>query len=53
MTDAYAINRLLTDPHSLGQFRVIGPTSNFDKFDDAFSCHPGQKNSREHKCTVW
>jgi membrane metallo-endopeptidase-like protein 1 len=53
MTDAYILNRVLTDPHSLGPFRVIGPTSNYDQFDKAFSCTPGQKNSRENKCTVW
>ncbi len=34
-------------------FRVIGPTSNFDEFDRAFGCKPGQGNSRVNKCTVW
>lgn len=53
MTDQYAQLRLLTDPHSLGQFRVIGPTSNFDEFDKAFGCKPGQGNSRVDKCAVW
>lgn len=53
MTDAYALNRVLNDVHSLGQFRIIGPTSNFDEFDRAFKCKPGQKNSRINKCTVW
>ncbi|CAF2099472.1 unnamed protein product [Rotaria magnacalcarata] len=53
MTDAYALSRLLTDVHSLGQFRAIGPTSNFDEFDRAFSCKPGQGNSRVDKCIVW
>ncbi|CAF4124108.1 unnamed protein product, partial [Rotaria sp. Silwood1] len=53
MTDAYALSRLLTDEHSLGQFRVIGPTSNFNEFDRAFACTPGQGNSRKDKCIVW
>ncbi|CAF3718768.1 unnamed protein product [Adineta steineri] len=46
MTDQYALSRVLTDVHSLGQFRAIGPTSNFDQFDRAFGCTPGQSNSR-------
>ncbi|CAF2919323.1 unnamed protein product [Rotaria sp. Silwood2] len=53
MTNAYAVSRILTDEHSLGQFRVIGPTSNFDEFDRAFGCTPGQGNSRKDKCIVW
>ncbi|UJR10830.1 hypothetical protein I4U23_015017 [Adineta vaga] len=53
MTDAYARNRILTDVHSLGQFRITGPTSNFDEFDRAFGCKPGQGNSRVNKCVVW
>ncbi|UJR32874.1 hypothetical protein I4U23_020335 [Adineta vaga] len=52
MTDSYALNRILSDVHSLGQFRVIGPTSNFAEFDQAFNCKPGQGNSRVKKCTV-
>ncbi|CAF0915198.1 unnamed protein product [Adineta ricciae] len=53
MTDSYALDRVLSDVHSLGQFRVIGPTSNFVEFDRAFNCKPGQGNSRVKKCTVW
>ncbi|CAF0727802.1 unnamed protein product [Adineta steineri] len=53
MTDAYALDRVLSDVHSLEQFRVIGPTSNFVEFDRAFNCKPGQGNSRVKKCTVW
>ncbi|CAF4214582.1 unnamed protein product, partial [Rotaria sp. Silwood2] len=53
MTDAYALNRLRTDVHSLGHLRVIVPTSNFDEFDRAFGCTPGQGNSRKDKCIVW
>ncbi|CAF0916014.1 unnamed protein product [Adineta steineri] len=53
MTDSYALNRVLSDVHSLGQFRVNGPTSNFVEFDRAFNCEPGQGNSRVNKCTVW
>ncbi|CAF3073352.1 unnamed protein product [Rotaria sp. Silwood2] len=53
MTDSYAMNRVLTGVHSPGQFRVLGPTSNFDEFDRVFRCKPGQGNSRVDKCTVW
>ncbi|CAF0813568.1 unnamed protein product [Rotaria sordida] len=53
MTDSYALNRVLSDVHSLGQFRVIGPTSNFVEFDRVFNCRPGQGNSRVKKCIVW
>ena len=34
-------------------YRVTGSTSNFDEFDRAFSCKPGQGNSRVNKCVVW
>ncbi|CAF1258071.1 unnamed protein product [Adineta steineri] len=53
MTDASARNYVVSDDHSLGQFRVNGPTSNFVEFDRAFNCKPGQRNSRVNKCTVW
>ncbi|CAF3001371.1 unnamed protein product [Rotaria sp. Silwood2] len=53
MTDSYTQNRVLSDVHSLGQFRVIGPTSNFVEFDRVFNCRPGQGNSRVQKCIVW
>ncbi|CAF2564816.1 unnamed protein product [Rotaria sp. Silwood2] len=53
MTNAYILNSILNDVHSLGQFRVIGPTSNFDDFDRVFRCKPGQGNSRVKKCVVW
>jgi len=52
-TDAYALNRVLTDVHSIPQFRVLGPLSNFAEFDRVFSCTPGQGNSRVNKCAVW
>ncbi|CAF1531755.1 unnamed protein product [Rotaria sp. Silwood1] len=53
MTDSYAMNRVLSGVHSPGQFRVLGPTSNFNEFDRVFDCKPGQGNSRVNKCTVW
>jgi membrane metallo-endopeptidase-like protein 1 len=53
MTDAYAYNHISNDPHSLGPFRVLGSTSNFDGFSKAFSCTTGQKNDPANKCAVW
>ncbi|CAF1139433.1 unnamed protein product [Rotaria sordida] len=53
MTDANALNRILTGVHSPGEFRVRGPTSNFDEFDRVFNCKPGQGNSQLNKCSVW
>lgn len=53
MTNAYALNRVLKDVHSIPQFRVLGPLSNFAEFDRVFSCTPGQGNSRVNKCAVW
>jgi membrane metallo-endopeptidase-like protein 1 len=52
-TDAYANYRVLTDVHSIPQFRVLGPLSNFKEFDRVFGCTPGQGDSRVDKCTVW
>ncbi|CAF1425917.1 unnamed protein product [Rotaria magnacalcarata] len=53
MTDANALNRILTGVHSPGEFRIRGPTSNFDEFDRVFGCTPGQGNSQLNKCAVW
>jgi len=52
-TDQYALHRVRTDVHSLPEFRVIGPLSNFHEFDRVFSCTPGQGSSRLNKCAVW
>src|SRR5206468_12456623 len=32
---------VLTDPHPIGKYRVIGPLSNFPEFQKAFSCKAG------------
>ncbi|CAF4113273.1 unnamed protein product, partial [Adineta steineri] len=53
MTDASARELVESDVHSLGQFRVNGPTSNSVEFDRAFNCKPGQGNSRVNKCPAW
>jgi endothelin-converting enzyme/putative endopeptidase len=46
---------VLTDPHPIGKYRVIGPLSNLPEFHQAFSCKPGEAMVRppEKRCEVW
>jgi len=53
ITDAAARQRAQTDPHSSGQFRVIGPVSNTPEFAQAFGCKAGQPMVRENVCRAW
>jgi predicted metalloendopeptidase len=48
-------SRLLvkTDPHSPGQYRVIGTVQNNGDFAKAFNCKPGQKMVSQNACHVW
>jgi putative endopeptidase len=42
-----------TDPHSPGEYRVIGTVQNNADFAKAFNCKPGQKMVSENACHVW
>ena len=42
-----------TDPHSPGQYRVIGTVQNSADFAKAFNCKPGQKMVSANACHVW
>ena len=42
-----------TDPHSLPVFRINNVVSNLPEFDQAFTCHAGQKMVRANACRVW
>jgi predicted metalloendopeptidase len=42
-----------TDPHSPGQYRVIGTVENNPDFAKAFNCKPGQKMVSANACHVW
>jgi predicted metalloendopeptidase len=53
MTPESARLRITTDPHSPGQFRVIGPISGHPAFGKAFSCEPGTPMNPANKCEVW
>jgi predicted metalloendopeptidase len=42
-----------TDPHSPGEYRVIGTVQNNADFAKAFNCKPGQKMVSASACHVW
>ncbi len=46
---------VLTDPHPIGKWRVIGPSSNMPEFKQAFSCKDGDPMVRPaaDRCTIW
>ncbi len=47
--------RLVTDPHSPGQFRAIGPHVNLQEFYDAFDIKPGAPMYRppDERAHIW
>jgi putative endopeptidase len=52
-TEEAARQRAQTDPHSSGEFRVIGSVSNSPEFAQAFGCQAGQPMVRENACRAW
>ena len=46
-------NSLITNPHSPGEFRVIGPLSNLAEFSKDFNCPIGSKMNPIKKCVMW
>ena len=46
-------NLVRTDPHSPGQFRVIGTVQNQPEFAQAFGCSAGQPMVAADGCRVW
>ena len=53
VTDQTARNRLLTDPHSPGRWRVNGTVRNMPEFQKAWGCKAGQPMVAENACRVW
>jgi putative endopeptidase len=48
-------NRIITDPHSPGKYRVIGPLANMPEFWEAFGCQSGQpmRAIEEYRVVIW
>jgi putative endopeptidase len=46
---------VLTNPHPVSKYRVLGPLSNLPEFQKAFSCKAGDTMVRatENRCTIW
>jgi putative endopeptidase len=46
---------VLTNPHPVSKYRVIGPLCNLPEFQTAFSCKVGDAMVRlaEHRCVIW
>ena len=46
---------VLTNPHPVSKYRVIGPLCNLPEFQKAFSCKAGDAMVRpvEMRCSVW
>lgn len=55
ITDKELRNRIITDPHSPGKYRVMGPLANMPEFWDAFGCHQqGPMHATdEHRVILW
>jgi putative endopeptidase len=55
MRDELTRRAVVTDPHSIDKFRVVGSLSNMPEFTRAFGCAAGTKMrpSAENMCKVW
>ncbi|MEX2380465.1 MAG: M13 family metallopeptidase [Vicingaceae bacterium] len=55
MTEEELRKRIATDPHSPGEYRVIGPLANMPEFAEAFDCKEGDPmvNSDTSKAIIW
>ncbi len=49
----YSRTSVRTDPHSPGQFRVVGVIQNVPEFGKAFGCQVGQPMMPANGCRVW
>ena len=53
ITDQTARNRLLTDPHAPGRWRVNGTVRNMPEFQKAFACKATDAMVSPHPCRMW
>jgi predicted metalloendopeptidase len=53
ITDEAARLQALTNPHSLGRYRVNGVVQNMPEFSSAFGCQAGQPMVSANACRVW
>jgi putative endopeptidase len=53
VTDQTARNRLLTDPHAPGRWRVNGTVRNMPEFQKAFACKATDPMVSPHPCRMW
>lgn len=53
--DEALLSRLVTDPHSPGEFRAIGAASNSDAFAETFEVKPGDKmfKPQDERIRIW
>ena len=43
----------MTDPHSPGEFRAVGPLVDLPEFATAFSCAEGTPMNPPDRCEIW
>ena len=46
-------SQVLSDVHSPGEFRVIGPLGNSEDFQKEFNCPADANMNRPDKCKLW
>ncbi|XP_033126571.1 endothelin-converting enzyme 1-like [Anneissia japonica] len=52
-TPKYLKQAILTDPHTVAKYRVIGSLSNSKEFSEAFKCSSDKAMNPEDKCKLW
>ena len=53
MTIEKLLDQVLSNPHSPGKYRIIGPLSNSEDFVKAYNCPVGSNMNRKDKCVLW